>query len=283
VWQDSLLSITHDRALSTPILPHHQRRPVSLMGLSYVDCMKILCTVSLESLGERSGSLGLQRELLMIIKRRDQLAAMMRQASPHLRDVAACMSMKDQLEYWNLSMHRSYVTSELYRPTLESTRGTGSPADLQATCVEALADTLDAFLGLSNVTSFANLSWAAIHRSLSSALLLGVLKEPSRNDRVRTLIDRLITVMLEFNTSADPSEVSTPIVRSVEVLRRFNTPAAEMAPSMESLSPMDKPKSSLSALESAIASSASGNLYEGSPYSLMNRIIWSNNPHMPPS
>jgi hypothetical protein len=113
--------------------------------------MKTLCKIGLGIIRDRSGSHDYEHELLVIIDRRDELAAMMRQALHHLRDATACKSMKDPLEHWNLYLHRSYVTSELYnRPTLK--RGTVDSelkAHLRETCIKSLADTVDALRCLS--------------------------------------------------------------------------------------------------------------------------------------
>jgi hypothetical protein len=281
VWQDSLLSITYDRASSTPTVTHHQPTwTCAPDGASYTECMKTLCKIGLDIIRDRSGSHDYEHELLVIIDRRDELATMMRQALHHLRDATACKSMKDQLEHWNLYLHRSYVTSELYRPTLR--RGAADSelkAHLRETCIESLADTVDAFLGLQNITRFANQSWAAVHRSLSSALLLGILKEPTKNQRVRTLLEKLIAVMSDVTSTLDLSEISAPITRSILALRLLNsqdikrerrqtghsiTNWNEMSPNM--LSMFSEP------LHSNASTSDTSN--EGSPYMLMDNILW---------
>jgi hypothetical protein len=81
--------------------------------------MKILCDIGLDIVQGRSEPMDHQRELLYIMEHQGELAGMMNQASHHLRDAKACKSMKDQLKHWNLYLHKSYVTSELYRPTLK--------------------------------------------------------------------------------------------------------------------------------------------------------------------
>jgi hypothetical protein len=73
----------------------------------------------------------------------------MKQAAPHFRDVTACISMKDHVDYWNLYLHISYVTSELYRSTLRHQKAESETmANLRGTCMDSLADPVDAFLGL---------------------------------------------------------------------------------------------------------------------------------------
>lgn len=123
-------------------------------------------------------------------------------------------------------MHCSYVVSELCKPTLAKRERYKHEHelvdDLRRVCIDALVDTVDAFLKLQNLTFFARTSWAAVHRSLGSALLLGILGEPSRSESVRGMIDQLIAVMsnLEF---ADTSEMPAPVTRAIEALQRLNT------------------------------------------------------------
>lgn len=124
-------------------------------------------------------------------------------------------------------MHYSYVVSELCRPMLakreQRHRGLepGSISNVRRVCINALVDTVDAFLKLQNLTIFARTSWAAVHRSLGSALLLGILKEPARSEAVRLMIQQLITVMSNIEYT-DASEMPAPVTRAVDALQRLN-------------------------------------------------------------
>jgi hypothetical protein len=245
--------------------------------------MKELCKIGLDIVRERSEPQDYELERLVIIDHRDELAAMMKHALPHLRDVMVCKSMKDLLEHWNLYLHRSYVTSELYRPALKHRDSTSEPkAHLKATCIESLADTVDAFLGLQNITQFANQSWAAVHRSLSSALLLGILKEPIKAQHVRILLDKLIAVMSDVSSTLDPSELSAPITRSVSALRLLNSQDVESAHIGRNLSASlttmwneGNPKVSSVVNDSSQSTpSVCDNSSQGSPYAVMENILW---------
>ena len=99
------------RALQSSLY-HHLAQTPDAGRMSYVECMKRLCRIGLDIVRERSLSPEFQHELSLIIKHRDELAGIMKQAAHHLREVIACRSMKDQFEYWNLYLHISYVTSE---------------------------------------------------------------------------------------------------------------------------------------------------------------------------
>ncbi|KAM7199034.1 C6 transcription factor [Rhypophila sp. PSN 637] len=233
IWQDSLLSISYDRVTPTGNLTGwdtaHPARPDD--GFSYADCMLQLCTIALDVVRRRAQPTSTQHELQRIQECRRNLQSITEQAHLHLREASACALMKDHLEHWNWRMHHSYVVSELCRPMLAKRehrhghRAHGSTsatiAELRRVCINALIDTVDAFLKLQNLTFFARTSWAAVHRSLGSALLLGILKEPARNEHVRAMINQLIEVMSNIEYT-DASEMPAPVTRAVEALQRLN-------------------------------------------------------------
>jgi len=213
--------------------------------------------------------------------------------------VTKCRSMKDQLEHWNFHMHRSYIISELCRPTLASKKKSSHlqkdqqdlEKSLRSKCIKNLALTVEAFLGLHNVTKFAAQSWAAIHRSLSSALLLGILGEPRQNDHVRMLLLRLYAVMQEVDSDLDPSEKSAPITRSLEALAKFTAQNPNDEPSVmsNSVTPFEfgetlfyssTPGSASTNSATTGASYSPTHTSEGernSPLSMLNSIIWGSN------
>jgi len=250
IWQDSLLSISYDRATPTTAMTTWDATTgPGPEGFTYADCMLRLCTIALDVVGNRRAPMTTQREVQRIETRREEVRAIGRQASGHLRESSACTSLKHHLEHWNWHMHRSYVVSELCRPMLakRSDRHDDEVRRLRSVCIEALADTVEAFLHLQNLTVFARTSWAAVHRSLSSALLLGILKESARDSRVRSLLDRLIAVMSSMEYM-DASEVPAPVARAVTALVQLNeTEGGEF-----SASPSD----------------------EGSPHQQMQNILW---------
>jgi hypothetical protein len=182
------------------------------------------------------------------IRRTDQLVApqveeskraiseIQRQASNHLRDLSACFSMKNFLEHWNWKMHRSYVMSMLYRPSLGKRASADQSAaylESRSLCIDSLCGTVEAFIKLCNFTAFAMSSWAAVHRSLSSALLLGIVGEPRRSEHVRSLLHKLIAILLDMEY-ADASELPAPISRAVVALQQLNGESDGNASSSES-------------------------------------------------
>jgi hypothetical protein len=157
-------------------------------------------------------------------------------------------------------------------------------------CIENLANTVDAFLGLHNITKFAMQSWAAIHRALSSALLLGILGEPSRNVRVQNLLMRLSTLMTEVTLNIDPQELSAPLARSVEALSKLAVPPRPPISGVRTMS--TDSLASFAALHNIGQTSVQGDsvqsspeaslLEEDSPFSLLHNIFWGNSNTMPP-
>ena len=236
--------------------------------------MKILCTIGLEIVRERTHHTDLKVEVSRISSHRDELDRMMERAVHHLRDASASRSAKDQLEHWNLYMHRSYILSELYRATMRRKANTGDLQNLRMICMDHLADTVDAFLGLQAVTRFATQSWAAIHRGLSSALLLGILKQPRNSERVRMLLDKLVAVMTDINSSADLTEVSAPISRAITALSRLNDSKHDAVARQLSRSVSTATWEPVSAVDDGERKPSS----ENSPYEVMEKILWSPRP-----
>jgi hypothetical protein len=78
IWQDSLLSITYDRASSSSVVSsryHHLIQNPDAGRMSYVECTKRLCGIGLDIVRERSLSPEFHQELSLIIKHRDALRA----------------------------------------------------------------------------------------------------------------------------------------------------------------------------------------------------------------
>jgi hypothetical protein len=281
------LSVTFDRASYQPTIIQRRGGPRAQQRLSYIDCMRMLCLTGLEIVQSRSIPQSKSDQLVRITGWRTQINTDMQQVLPHLQDIAACVSMREQLEYWNLYMHRSYTLSELSRSALNP-RGMITDdkilaKSLRSLCIDSLADTVEAYLGLQNITRFATHSWAAIHRSLSSALLLGVLGEASRVDRVHTLVSRLHGVISDIISGLDPSEQSAPLTRAHEALQKFIHQSSD-AQSSEAEAHFDLFAQGgfyPSDLDTPLSGSDIGSGYEvlfseskSSPYSMVNGIIW---------
>ncbi|KAK4498474.1 hypothetical protein PRZ48_011132 [Zasmidium cellare] len=291
IWQDSLLSITYDRnaALDVNTMPMPQTfGQVS----SYHASMYRICKIALDIVRDRA-KVSSSREMLTRINiHREAIANVMRDASDHLRDSRTCSTSQETLEHWALYLHTSYAMSELCRPALSPRSSSEVVKSCKTVCVENLVNVVEAFLGLNNITFFARQSWAAVHRALSSALLLGILGEHTRNERARKLIGRFITLMTEVTSTVDPTEISAPVQRGIAALRKLNIEEPKSSSfidniALTSTTPTDSRGASvgsdgvLKLEQSQIftptnSSDATGTVGEEdhSPYSVLNTILW---------
>lgn len=254
--------------------------------MNYIECMRTLCKTGLEIIHERNTHRDSKSEIAHLVETRKKLSMLLNEAADHLRDNKLCRSIKQQLEYWNLNLHKSYMTSELCRPILRKrgnsdAHSTDTSSSLRRTCIDSLANTVEAFIGLQNITHFASQSWAAVHRSLSSALLLGILREPSRNERVHGLLTKLVSVMSSINAGMEPLESSAPITRSIEALKKF-LPPAQSHIETPGFSNGGTTASSMEELGTPPHFAVGGSPYmynsdEHSPYSIMDNILWGGN------
>lgn len=288
LWQDSLLSISYDRASSTTTIDHTV--PLSQHTApgtrTYVESMYRLCKIGLDIVRERQRPQNSQDALIRITEHRNELQEIMIDAADYLKDSRRCRSMRDQLEHWALYLHISYITSELCRPAISpATAGLDLSKTLRKTCIDSLTNTCEAFLGLQNMTPFATRSWSAVHRGLSSALLLGILGEQNRNERARSLLSNVVQVLNDVSKTVDPAEMATPVSRSVAALERLLKLTSHPRKTSESGSQPSPTMHVFTAddLNNAL-SNGEGNTFsqspllgldlESSPYALMESIVW---------
>lgn len=290
VWQDSLLSITYDRNASLDVntmpMPQHTGA-VS----SYHASMYRLCKVGLDIVRDRARATSSRDHIARIDQHRDEIANIMRDAVDHLRDSRKCTSSRETLEHWALYLHTSYAMSELCRPAISPRTSSELVKRYKQVCVENLVNTTEAFLGLNNITFFARQSWAAVHRALSSALLLGILGEHRTNERARKLIARFISLMSDITSAVDAAEISAPVQRGITALRKLNIEEARntnFSDGTQLASPADGGGTMVAhdgvlkvdhgqIFTPANSDAAGAGEEENSPYTVLNTILWGNN------
>lgn len=221
IWCDGLLSISYDRASFTAA--HEGCVPVTSPPgqRSYSESMQKLSKLALDIVQHRTHDA--DQGLARITEQKHAIDQLMIDAADHLRDVRLCRSVREQVEHWALYLHVSYIRSELCRHAISPSAPRQEMWQvLKQTCINSLMDTVDAFLGLQRVSIMATRSWAALHRALSSAILLGILREPSHNVRAANLLENIINVMSDITANVDPSELSAPIMRSIGALKKLS-------------------------------------------------------------
>jgi hypothetical protein len=286
VWQDSLLSITYDRHASLDVdtmpMPQHVGSVTS-----YHASMYRLCKVGLDIVRDRARAASSREHVTRINQHREEIGNIMRDADEHLRDSRKCSSSRETLEHWALYLHTSYAMSELCRPAISPRTSSDSVKAYKSTCVENLINTTEAFLGLNNITFFARQSWAAVHRALSSALLLGILGEHRKNERARKLVARFISLMSDITSSVDATEISAPVQRGIAALKKLNIEESvgnvgDPASAAAQASPVDSGAAVLNVDSGQIYTPAESDTTatgeeESSPYSVLNSILWGKN------
>lgn len=299
LWQDSLLSISYDRASAAasvdcayPPADLNQRG-----GLSFAEAMYRMSKVGLDTVRNRVAPQSIESRLSHCVDLREEIQRTQDTAADHLRDLSSCRSIKDQSEHWILYLHASFMNSELCRPAISpSTQEFDKSNRLRRLCTDNLMNTVEAFLGLANSSPLHTRSWAVVHRALSSALLLGIIGEPLRNPRAQKLLGDFITCLR--NTAAiTGSELSAAIARSISALHKLSAfesrtpkfmeegngvpPGSGSGNSVDGLAATAAPaldeRALAMGLEDAsffLPSPLSGFEDESSPYALMDSIIW---------
>lgn len=284
VWQDSLLSIIYDRAAGDSLVGSNTTPMPMEYGPvpPYHASMYRLVKAGLDIVHSRGRMLEMDGAALhaALSQQHADISSIMRESAEYLKDSRRCKTPQETLEHWGLYLHSSYSLSELCRPAL-SPRRADDAQQHRALCIENLVNTVDAFLGLNNITAYARQSWASLHRGLSSALLLGILGEHAHNARARTLLARFVSAMHDITVNIDPQEIGAPLQRGITALRKLNiTPAAHQQHQQPVASAQDG-----TALDADGALRLTGDLFtppqsvadtagEDSPHSILNTILW---------
>ena len=245
-----------------------------------------VCRVGLEIVRDRTKTMNPRELFARITNHRNEIDSIIRETADYLRDSRKCRSVSESLEHWALYLHTSYILSELLRPAISpSTASYELSKAFKQTCIDSLVSTVDGFLGLQNITPYARQSWAAVHRSLSCALLLGIMGEHVHNERARRLLGRFVAIMSDMQTGLDPQELAAPMERAISALKKLNIQENRPPRFIEDIAMANPSPSSGSDTvagvdHSSIFASGSGSSVgfnlaeEDSPYSVLNSILW---------
>jgi hypothetical protein len=222
---------------------------------NYERCMYALCTSNLNILRERQSSKDSHYLLMRMSEREREIEGIFANSVDTMHDFSLCHTFKDRGQHWIFKLHKSYIASELCRPAISP----GAPKNnelcrrMRQTCIDNLIATVDAWINLYRVSGMTNRSWPAMHRALSCALLLGILKEVDRDPAIRSLLLEFLHALEEVTAGVSETEIMPPLQRSIMWLRKLS----QSSPLSTSSSP-------------AIPSLGS----EDSPYALMDRMMW---------
>ncbi|TAQ90966.1 hypothetical protein B7494_g736 [Chlorociboria aeruginascens] len=233
VWQDSLLSLSFDRApIATMTRCQLPLGPSALTeGFSYTEAMYHLCQKILQSVNNDTNS---QPDFNQIITDSLKVENIREQVYPRLRTKDSCKTVLDRLQYCAVRLHTSFVVSVLCRPALR--RGESVTMDLaQKTllaekCKQNLTETVRMYLKMHSLSVIPTRSWAFTFHGLSSAVLLGILGETKTDPEVRQLQGNLIAALSATAAKEQPSgalksdkdiELSGPLSRALAALKNI--------------------------------------------------------------
>lgn len=213
-WQDSHFSMSYDRptslAFSQPGIPYQQGSQPG--NRSYPESMFRIISLTLEIIRSRILKPGATMSLATIQNYKDELARIVADGAPHLRDRNFCLTNIQHEERCALKLHHSYMTSELCRPALKVThpshaKSSSSPksplgdemviAGLRRDCIRGLTRTITAYLELHGICSLPTRSWIGIQRAVSAAFLLAMLDEARSDAKIHGLLRSLEEVFSE--------------------------------------------------------------------------------------
>lgn len=133
---------------------------------------------------------------------------------PQLRSKASCKSAVDRLQYFAVRLHTSFAISVCCRPALRKQDSHGLDVNqkriLAEKCKANLTETVRMFLAMHQLSVIPTRSWAFTYHGLSSALLLGLLRETQGDPEVRQLQKDLISALSA--TAAKESQSSPEII-----------------------------------------------------------------------
>ena len=205
IWQDSLLSLGFDRPAATAIdFKDAVFAPeVATEGLSYREAMYVVCKQALRiTVRNRETSVNVD-EILQDVAELDTLFS---RVQPRIRSVADAKLLHDRIQFYSLRINCSFTLATLLRPSLSREKWRFMPPEQKESfasrCRFHLTECLRAYVRLQSFTTAATRSWALLHNSLSSALLLAIIGETNRNTKVRDLQGQLI----DFLTKATAEE-----------------------------------------------------------------------------
>lgn len=193
VWQDMILSISHDRpticahAVTSRIGPSNNSIESSLdrfntiSDFSYEDCLSRLCPIIHNILSSRTSMPKISSQLSSMESLCDALNQVQDKAKPNLQLQGMCMTRPEYGEHLALQFTLAYAKSELCRPAVElepdevQSENWARVEGLQRVFTGSAWDTIHIFLDIREFDPKLVRTWAAMHRVLSAALVLGVL------------------------------------------------------------------------------------------------------------
>lgn len=152
-----------------------------------------------------------------------------------LQNIKACTSFQQLQQYYSFKLHQNFVVSTFSRSILRKDAAQIFPGSeyvrTMRRFVTALKRSIRAFIKLQSMSSMAIRTWALVHYGLSSALLLGLIKEESAADDTRRMQSELIEILTEHSEQGGRfSIVHNKAFKAVKRLRKLADQRAGLSP-----------------------------------------------------
>ena len=227
IWQDSLISITYDRAGSVPSIDGNCRIPPEFNSepgsWGFERCMYKLCCVGLTLVHERLQSRDNPQAVLRRMHEHErEIRVIELAAEPKIRSLEECRTFPERIQFYIFHLHKHYIISEVCRPAISP----ASPPTELASCmrsrgIESLQGTVQSWLGLFQESELTTRSWPAMHRALSSALVLGLMKESQLDHKVQWLLSEFLCALEQITGELRTDEIAPPLQRSMHWLKKL--------------------------------------------------------------
>lgn len=235
VWQDTILSLSHDRSTTTTCsyadIPNlHAPEGVGFsagfpniapsvpVNISYEDSIRRLCPIIHAILTMRCSVPMSTAQYCTIESLYSAIEQLRKDARPNLQNRMLCTTKAQHIEYLALTFSLAYAESELCRPVIElrpsnmESRESQRVQRMQQLFVRSALGTIHAFLDLREFDRKLIRTWAAMHRILSTSLVLGLVSPEERwmdSDQIRQRIEalrRLIPVLEDLVVENESAE-----------------------------------------------------------------------------
>lgn len=130
------------------------------------------------------------------------------EAKPSLRSRDYCYSREEHLQRVVLKLYSSYFASELCRSALKSFVDIKDSAmsRMRRDCVSNLVATVEAYIEMYTISTYAARSWITLQRAISSIFLLAVIEEPKSEPSFFNLLQQMKLIVAEQANSGDRFE-----------------------------------------------------------------------------
>ncbi|CAH0031872.1 unnamed protein product [Clonostachys rhizophaga] len=198
VWQDTLLSMAFGRNPSShemyhetdlPPLGRHGSEPV---GLTYRQAMNWICHASMKYFVVPASppESAIYNDIFRTF------AEIQASCAKHMRERSECQSLLEVQEHYSFILHRNFGISYLCRPILSrqgrQKMNQQDASDILSRVLDALKQSATAFISLRSISNYSTRSWAFLHNSLCSALMLGFIEQTKGLEETKDIQTQLI-------------------------------------------------------------------------------------------